>query len=206
VVVELAGDDLVGGALDGVGDLAVEAAHRGVHPGDGLLDEGEGVDQRQRLAVPADAEIVARPFGLGAPVAVGLDFDGADGIGFGTGAHLLPFAARVQVGHGLPGAPPDRKGRTQGKIGLGRRRSPKRNRRAPGDPPARYRHGWWPVSRPGSAPRSRPRPRRARRTAPACPVPSRGPGPDSSPSRPGRRRPCARRVRPGSCRHCGPDP
>ena len=50
--------------------------------GGGALDDTQGADDRQRLLFPADLEVAQAALSLRAPVAVGGDFDGAEGVGF----------------------------------------------------------------------------------------------------------------------------
>ena len=56
----------------------VEIAERVIDLGGGALDDAERADQRQRHALGADAEILPRALGLGAPVAVGRHLDRAE--------------------------------------------------------------------------------------------------------------------------------
>ena len=81
------------------------------------------MDQGQRLTIAADLEIVARPFGLGAPIAVRGDFDRADGVGFRACCHgqSLPLhreaVPRAGACHKDRGKALEEGGRA--KIGLG---------------------------------------------------------------------------------------
>ena len=52
----LAGDDLVGGLLDGVADLLVEAVGH-VDLGGGALEDGKGLDERERHALGLAANV-----------------------------------------------------------------------------------------------------------------------------------------------------
>ena len=95
VVVEGAGEDLVGGRDDQVRQRPVQqAAIRVLHRG-GLLEEGESAHHLHRHAVRrriADREVMQRPLGLRAPIAVGRDLDGSDRVGLGSGVgHRDPF-------------------------------------------------------------------------------------------------------------------
>ena len=95
VVVELAVDHLVGGLADGVADLRVEVLQRHVGQGGGLLDNAEGMDERDGHAFAADAEVFDRTLGLCAPIAVGRNLNGAEGVGFGAClCHLSSCACR----------------------------------------------------------------------------------------------------------------
>src|SRR5262249_38309854 len=51
------------------------------------LDEGEGMDERQRHAIGADLEVLERALSLRAPEAVGRDFDFTHRVGFNPRAH-----------------------------------------------------------------------------------------------------------------------
>ena len=65
---------------------------------DGLLDEGEGVHERQRHALVADAEVLDRALGLRAPESVGGHGDRAERVGLGASLsrHLAsPVALRI---------------------------------------------------------------------------------------------------------------
>ena len=53
-----AGEHLVGGGGDRLAVSRVERAERDIDDGGGALDLGEGVDQRHRHALAADAEIL----------------------------------------------------------------------------------------------------------------------------------------------------
>jgi len=85
VVVELAVDHLLGRGDDGRADLRVEAAQLHVGLGGGALDDAQGPDHRPRLLLPADLEVAEAALRLGAPIDVGGDLDGAEGVGFGAG-------------------------------------------------------------------------------------------------------------------------
>ncbi|MNI46339.1 hypothetical protein D3C73_1007980 [compost metagenome] len=82
MVVQLALDDFVGGGDDGVGQFGVQLAQVAVGLGGGALDDAQGADDRQGHLLPADLEVAERTLGLGAPVAVRGDLDGAEGVGF----------------------------------------------------------------------------------------------------------------------------
>src|ERR1051326_2290488 len=98
---ELAFHPLVGGLHDGLAQLGVELAQRHVDLGRGALDHPQRPHDGQRLLLPADLEIVKRALGLRAPILVGRDLDGAEGVGFGAGlAHSYIF-------HGFTSGTPD---------------------------------------------------------------------------------------------------
>ena len=95
MVVELAVDHLLRRLDDGLAELRVEPAERHVGLGRGALDDAERAHDRQRLLLPADLEIAEGALRLRAPVAVGGDLDGAEGVGFGAGlGHDLALALR----------------------------------------------------------------------------------------------------------------
>ena len=85
MIVELAFGHFLRGLDDGLADLRVELAEVHVHLGRGALDQAERPDDRRRLLLPADREILERPLGLRPPVAVGGDLDRAERIGLGAG-------------------------------------------------------------------------------------------------------------------------
>ena len=91
VVHELAIGDLLGGLLDGLGDLGVKAEAL-VDNGSGALENTKGLDNGRRHAVLGlvDAEVLEGSLGLGAPVLVGGDLDLAKGValGSGVGSHV----------------------------------------------------------------------------------------------------------------------
>ncbi|MNN21616.1 hypothetical protein D3C81_1349450 [compost metagenome] len=82
VVVQLAFDHFIGGGDDGVGQLGVQLAQVAVGLGGGAFDDAQGPDDGQRHLFPADLEVAERALRLSAPVAVGGDLDGAEGVGF----------------------------------------------------------------------------------------------------------------------------
>ena len=124
VVVELAGNDLVGGGDDRLADGGIEPAERHVGLRRGALDDAERLDHRFRLFLGADAEEVQGALRLRAPIAVRGDVDGAERIGFyaglGHGCLLWPVfwrweglemrtwaAGRVAPGRVPPRSPDD---------------------------------------------------------------------------------------------------
>ena len=85
MIVELAGDDFVGGAGDELGFFVRELAEVLIYQRGGLFEDAEGADELGRHGVFADVEVDERAGGLRAVVAVGRDFDLAHGVGFGAG-------------------------------------------------------------------------------------------------------------------------
>ncbi|MNL18942.1 hypothetical protein D3C87_1401150 [compost metagenome] len=67
----LAGDDFLGGLLDGFGNLGLQHAQVAVGTGRAELEHGERLDQGRGHLLAADAEILARALGLGAPEMIG---------------------------------------------------------------------------------------------------------------------------------------
>ena len=86
VLVELAGDRLVGGAHDRVRLPLREPPGRGVDQRRRLLDIAVGVIDALRHAIVADREMHKAALGLRAPVAVGRHVDAAHGVGLVTPA------------------------------------------------------------------------------------------------------------------------
>ena len=84
MVVELAGDDFVGGLGDERGFFGGQLAEILVDQRGGFFEDAEGADQLGRHGVLADGEVDERAGGLRAVVAVGGDFDLAHGVGFGA--------------------------------------------------------------------------------------------------------------------------
>ena len=99
VVVEFAGDDLVGGAHDQVARLFPQHAELGVGDRRRLLDDAEGAHHLDRHAFAADAEVVARPFRLRPPVAVGGHAHRAERIGL-LAETLIPRSRARRNRHG----------------------------------------------------------------------------------------------------------
>ena len=93
LVVQLAVDDFLRGRGDGLAQLAVERAQRHVGRGRRLLQQAERMDQRQRHALAADAEILQRTLRLRAPVMRSGHRDLAHGIALNAcllGGHAEP--------------------------------------------------------------------------------------------------------------------
>jgi hypothetical protein len=86
VVVQRAGDRLVGDAGDQVGLPAGQAALAPVDERGGLLDVAVRVVDGLRHAVVADGEVDQGPLCLGTPVPVGGHVDGAHRVRFAAGA------------------------------------------------------------------------------------------------------------------------
>ena len=80
-------DERVRGAqhVPGLSRQGVEALQLHVGFGGGALDDAERADDGGGLLLPADLEIAQRALRLGAPIAVVLDFDRTEGVGFGAG-------------------------------------------------------------------------------------------------------------------------
>ena len=91
MLVELAVGDLFRGGGNGIGELAVDQLHVLVHEGGRHLHEAERPHDRLRHPLAADAEVLERALGLGAPVAVGDHFDRAERVGFGAGGGFWGF-------------------------------------------------------------------------------------------------------------------
>ena len=92
MVVEPAGDDLVGRLDDERGLTLVELAECAVGQGRRFLDEAEGADDGRWEPVVADPEIFERALGLCASVPVGGNLDGAHGVAFKPKLHRrAPF-------------------------------------------------------------------------------------------------------------------
>ena len=85
MIVELAGDDFVGGLRDERGFFGGELAEVLIDERGGFFEDAEGADQLGRHGVFADVEVDERAGGLRAVVAVGGDVDLAHGVGFGAG-------------------------------------------------------------------------------------------------------------------------
>ena len=83
--VERAGEDVIGGEGDGVGQMRGELPGLAMKECRGFLDEGERVDDGQAHSLLADCKVLPRAFGLCAPIAVGCDVDRSHAIGFGAG-------------------------------------------------------------------------------------------------------------------------
>src|SRR5437016_9593008 len=81
VVVELSGDDFIGGADDEAALFVRELAEVLVDERGGFLEDAEGADELRGHGVLADGEVDERAGGLRAVIAVGRDFDLAHGVG-----------------------------------------------------------------------------------------------------------------------------
>ena len=82
-------DDLVGGLHDELGLLGRELSELLVRERGRLLQDRHAPDHRRWHPVVTDGEVMQRPLGLGAPVAVGGDVDRADAVGLATGRALV---------------------------------------------------------------------------------------------------------------------
>ena len=89
MVVELAGDDFVGGLRDELGFVGGEFAEVLIDEGAGFFEDAEGADELARFGVVADVEVDEGTGGLRAVVAVGGNVDRPHGVGFGAGFHGL---------------------------------------------------------------------------------------------------------------------
>ncbi len=85
VVVELAGDDFVGGTADGICDVGGDAAEFLVHGGRVFFDEAEGSDECTGEAMVGDREVFNSACGGGSVEGVGGHLHGAHGVFFGAG-------------------------------------------------------------------------------------------------------------------------
>ncbi|KWV85274.1 hypothetical protein PFLmoz3_05218 [Pseudomonas fluorescens] len=89
LVVMLAVQDFVGSLLDQAGNIGRQVAVAVVDPRRGLLDQGQGMQYRQRHALLANREIDQRTLGLRAPIGVIRDLYFPQAVGFDT-AHRSP--------------------------------------------------------------------------------------------------------------------
>src|SRR4029079_12941244 len=101
MIVELAVDDFLRRPDDGAHPAGVDELERMIDLGRGALDDGERADQRPRHALGADAEVLDRALGLGAPVTVGRDFDRAEAVGLDPGASFIAFRGSSRDHHFL---------------------------------------------------------------------------------------------------------
>ncbi len=105
LIVEPAGDDLIGGGNDRLGAACIERTELPIGFGGGALDERQRGDQRARHALFADAEIVAGALGLRAPIGFRCDLDRAERIGLGPGAGNGGAADRGGTTGSIAGSP-----------------------------------------------------------------------------------------------------
>ncbi len=70
--------------LYGFSDLLIQVALRHIHRSRSLLDNAQRAHQRRGHLLPANLEILQRTLRLRAPVFIRLNFQQAEGIGFGT--------------------------------------------------------------------------------------------------------------------------
>ena len=87
LIAERAGENFVGGRADGVRDVRLQAAQRGVRFGGGFFDEDRRDDQIVGRAKTADREVVDRARGLYAVVRIGGNLELAKRIAFGAEGH-----------------------------------------------------------------------------------------------------------------------
>ncbi len=85
LVIELAGDHLLGGGDDGVAKAAIEPTDRHVGERGRLLLESERANERHRHALAADAEVFERALRLRPPIAVRGDGDLSHAVALDTG-------------------------------------------------------------------------------------------------------------------------
>src|SRR3990167_8654761 len=97
MLVELPLDPLLRRLDDRLADLPVKLAEIHVHLGRGALDDAERADDRGRLLLPADLEILERTLRLRAPIAVRGNFDRAEGVGLDPGRALAGRTHRALV-------------------------------------------------------------------------------------------------------------
>ena len=95
MIVELAVDDLAGSGANGIGEVPVELAEVLVRGRGGVLDHAEGAEDGAGHALAADAEVLERALGLGAPVAIGGDLDGPHRVGLGAGVGHVGLHGRA---------------------------------------------------------------------------------------------------------------
>ena len=90
VGVASAGLDLGGGGLDGLGNRLGQFTESAIGLGRRPFLQAGGADHAGVESRIADAEQGAGAFGLRAPIALGRDLDGAEGVGFGaSGGHSV---------------------------------------------------------------------------------------------------------------------
>src|SRR5579859_511476 len=112
MVIELSVDDFLGRGDDRLSKLWIKLAQRHIGLRCGPLDDAQSPDDGDRLLLPANFEILQRPLSLGAPITVGSDLNGAEGVGLDArGGH-----PRLPVSHpaGLAAARDLRNGRARG--------------------------------------------------------------------------------------------
>jgi len=79
VIVKLAGNDFVASLDHGISDLWLKSIVQ-VCRGCGLFEETEGLDNLKghALTLTSNLEVLERPLGLGAPIAICLHLDGTE--------------------------------------------------------------------------------------------------------------------------------
>ena len=99
MIVELAGDDFVGGLSDEIGFFFGEFAEIAIDESGGFFQDAEGADQLGRHGVFADGEVDEGAGGLRTVVAVHRNFDFAHAVGFGARGN--GFGELRGFGHGV---------------------------------------------------------------------------------------------------------
>ena len=89
LVVQLAGDDFVGGLHDELRLVGGKFAQILIHQRAGLLQDAEGANQLRRHGVAPDVEMQQRALRLRAPVDIRGDFDLPHAVGFDAGARRV---------------------------------------------------------------------------------------------------------------------
>ena len=87
MIIQLAVNHFLGRGDDGLADGLVQPTQRHIGFGGGALDDAQRPHDGQGLFLPADLEIAQAALGLGAPIAVGSDFDRAEGVGLSATGH-----------------------------------------------------------------------------------------------------------------------
>ena len=95
LVVELAGDDFVGGLHDQLGFVGGKLAQILIHQRAGFFEHAKGADQLRRHGVAANVEMQQGTLRLRAPVNIRRDFDLSHAVGFDAG---LCFGGRGRFG------------------------------------------------------------------------------------------------------------
>ena len=107
-VVQFSFGDFGGRCDDGVGDFPVQGPRSFADGGCRLFNQAQGADHRGRHAIVADAKILQGSLSLSAPISIGGDFDGPEGVLFrarfvGQSECRLPtFSGRYQARRPCP--------------------------------------------------------------------------------------------------------
>src|SRR5271169_1240329 len=88
LVIQLAGDDFVGGFDDELRNVGREFSQVLIHQRASLLERAEGANQLGRHGVAPNIEMQQRALGLRSPINIRGDFDFAHAVGFGAGLYL----------------------------------------------------------------------------------------------------------------------